>query len=426
VETIMMGSADGKGARTFWGELRENSRDYSGNAAIPEGFIGISIDAVGGAVNGIFAALYVEDSGKAGILRGVFTGQYFEEDELWGAFGKVTADEMASGYIGHRDWDVANHPIDGYMKGFFKIDGSDGGSIYNTKSNGRGIGIADSSCGSLGSYTSWLKYEQHDHSGYSEKWGIFNIELGGKYDRPTVSNEWNVALSGDSWTGDHDYWFAGVDGNKWSDGTILGGVSGVWFKSANDRRYPNAVIAGKITGNVVGDYIEVGGESGTWTAISAGEWVEVTELLDQTKMFGANGLRELNNFVNVPVTEVYSNLLTAVAGACTGAITSAYANVSVFSVNNPGIMYDLFTAWGGGTVKEPMSVGSSANLTYGADNIIMRVTQVTEDKKFVVDLKEGTLNGQPIISGQGAGSFNDDSYSFVGAGTVANDNAGPS
>ncbi|MDP3804093.1 MAG: hypothetical protein Q8Q87_00915, partial [Candidatus Omnitrophota bacterium] len=205
---------------------------------------------------------------------------------------------------------------------------------------------------------------------------------------------------------------------RWHDGKLSGDLIGIWLANRNDS---GGLKADRISGMVSsGEYIETGGGGGVWSAAGGGGWVEVTDLLSQYGMFGPNGLSELNNFVSVPITEVCSNILTAGASACTGSITSATANVTIFTATSPSIMYDIFTISGRGTLSGPLSLTDSARLTYGAENdILLKVTQVDPStKQFAADLT-GILNNQTITSGQVAGPYSDDMLSFVGGGKLS-------
>ena len=159
----------------------------------------------------------------------------------------------------------------------------------------------------------------------NQDWGIWTAFMGGNYTYHTggiTSQNWSTALSGESASGAHVIGTA--SGNIWADHKVEGAFNGIYIMPG---QIAGSASIGKVEGLVDGGYIEVDTVNGTWNAASAGEWVEVSDLLNQTKMFGANGIAELNKFVNVPVTEVYRNLLTSTA--CAGGITSATMNLNL-------------------------------------------------------------------------------------------------
>jgi hypothetical protein len=246
--------------------------------------------------------------------------------------------------------------------------------------------------------------------------------MGGSYTAPAggiVSQEWSTALSGKS--ADGVYIIGAVDGSAWVDGDIAGGLSGLSFTPGAG----NAVKVGTVKGDVEGGYIEVNPGVGTWNAAAAGEWVEVTELLDQTKMFGASGISELNKFVNVPVTEVYSNLLTSTA--CAGGITSATMNLNLYALD-PNVLNGIWTSLINGGYSGPVNpTGWSATVTgdSGNTNVTIAGTQWANNQWVANVTGNVSVNGSSvnITNGQAGGTYtNPDAggagtFTGVGAGT---------
>jgi len=167
VSAVLMGrDSDNSDIGTWWGKMYGS---YAGDGSdIPGGFIAGHTNPITGVVKGMLTSLFVGVDGNVGIITGDFDGQYHPDLGMWDADGSLTATEMASGFKGYAtDFNY----IDGYINGSF---GDVGGYIYSD------YGIYDSSYGTLQSYTTWLT----DLSGNAEDWGIFNIELGGYYERP--------------------------------------------------------------------------------------------------------------------------------------------------------------------------------------------------------------------------------------------------
>jgi len=395
VDAVLMGEANTKDNRTWWGLL--SGINYIGNNAVPEGYIGGSIDK-NNIIDCILAAIYISSSGKAGVLLGDdFTGTYYPDMDkpVWEADGRITAIERGDNYD-PTYYSVRPNYIDGYLNGNIGMEGS----ITNNKN------LYEIAHGTLGSYTARLKYPP---DGPMASWGVFNLELGGNYRNPDGSNSWTLALSGNSWlTKGNDYWFATVDGNKWSDKVISGKLKGVWFERDGDY-----VKAGIINGGVKGDYIEVEGPNGTFSAIGMGEWVEVTDLLDQKKMFGKDGLDVLNQYVNVPITEVYSSVMTG-ANPSVG-ITSITMDLSLYA-NLAALDHGILTLLiPHGEYNSSIGPGWSVKV----DNVTLsNGTWDTIKNEWTADLG-GILDGRNI-NGQAGGRFTnpaaDGSGTFTGAG----------
>lgn len=351
---VIIGEADGGYGMSAaaWGRI---SGSFAGDGSrIPDGFIGAAV-SMANVMKGIIAALYIDEAGIAGTLLGAFTGHVIPNGSIWQAEGTITATPYASGF--GEEYLTNNNYIDGSATGTFGAEGTIE-MPYN---------IYDMSYGSLMSYTACFK---DPVTGDPLNWGIYNIELGGYFTGATSDN-WNMALSGNSWQEADMFWVAGIKGDKWSEGLVSGDMKGIWLKEGADGK----IMAGSIQGKVVGsEYVEVEGETGTWQAISAGEWVEVTDLLDKTAMGLGNNLEELNRFVNVPITQVYSNLLNQVGA---GSITSG---VTVQSLND--FLNFAFALW--------------------------------QNNQWVADYN-GRANGVDI-AGQAGGTYANGTYGGVGAG----------
>ena len=395
VDTVLMGESDTKGYKTWWGHIENSSRAGDGSV-MPKGFIVGSISGTN-SLKCALASLYIDEFGNAGTLIGDFSGDYIPDIDMWMAAGSITANRHATGYNPSHYHSRENH-IKGYVKGDF--DGS--GSIYvpNNKN------IYDISDGYSGSNTYSLS---RTSSGPAESWGIFNLELGGYFNKPAApTNDWTLAMGGTSWAinsqGKHDYWVATVDGTKWSDGQLKGALKGVWFASAGEDK----VKAGTISGKAVGDYIDVQAGPGTWQAASAGEWVEVSELLDEHTMFGREGLSKLDSILSIPITEAYSNILSG----SNNFITNASMNISLYNNANGNLWTAIFAGAYSGAPEN--SNGWSLILNNGNDTATLTGT-TWQNNQWLADVS-GVVGGNDV-TGQAGGQYGDGTFSGVGAGT---------
>jgi hypothetical protein len=415
VPIVLMGEADTKGLKTWWG--RVDGKSYAGDGSVmPRGIIGGSISTssdstLNDIVRGALAFLYIDKDGNAGTLTGDFSGTRIEDINMWIATGGMKATERATGYDPkHYKDKVKENDIKGYLNGSFE----GGGSITNDRN------IADISEGYVGSSTYSLK---RTSSGAAESWGIYGMELGGSFVMPaTPTDNWTIAMGGNSWAiNEHqghsenrrhvnDYWLATVKGEQWSSGQLTGSTEGVWFAATGDGK----VKAGTISGRMNGDYIDVDEGTGTWTAINTGEWVEVTDLLDANAMFGEDGLSALNNFVNVPLTEVCASIMTGPGSFAAGGSISATMAATLYATS-PAALEGIWTALFSGAFSGATSNSWSATVVNGSDTATLNGSQWV-DGNWVADVT-GTVGGNSI-TGQAAGTYTDGgNFSGVGGGT---------
>jgi hypothetical protein len=377
---------------TFFSRLNGG---YTDNSAIPRGYISGSVSATN-SINGSVASIYIDEKGNAGVLEGDFSGDYYPVLNMWKATGNITATQRATGYDPSTA-DYSNTTIRGYLNGSF----TGGGAITNS-----------SDIRYMYSSASYSKATYLTLGSVSENWGVFNIELCGIFASPNDS--WKIALSGNTWNRSSEYWFATVTGDKWSSDQISGALEGVWMESAGG----NDVRIGTISGKAHGSYIDVPAEH-TWQAPAVGEWVEASELLNQNTMFGADGLSKLNDFVNVPITEVYANTLTAGAGACTGGITSATMNINMYAVN-PADLNGIFTTIINLThdLTSPVAPNWTANVTNETDDVTLHGTRWDTTTNQWAATMSGMIGGNSITNGEAGGKIGGDgTASGAGAGT---------
>jgi hypothetical protein len=366
---------------------------YDGGA-----YMGYLLGAKPGTPDGLFVALYVDPSQKGGYLLGKISGELYPGLGMFEATGDILATKMSDNV------------------GILPVDLTALGSTSSDTMTWQGSGKFAQG-GSLVTMASGQTLQINN-----QDWGIWTAFIGGNYTYPTggiTSQDWSTALSGESASGAHIIGTA--SGNIWADHKVEGTFNGIYVAPGQTA---GSVSIGKVEGLVDGGYIEVDAVSGTWNAASAGEWVEVSDLLDQTKMFGANGIAELNKFVNVPVTEVYRNLLTSTA--CAGGITSATMNLNLYALD-PNVLSGIWTALinGGysGTVN-PTGWSATVSGNGGATNVTVAGTQWANNQ-WVADVT-GTVNVNGstvnITNGQAGGTYTNPDVN--GAGTFTGAGAG--
>ena len=111
-------------------------------------------------------------------------------------------------------------------------------------------------------------------------------------------------------------------------GELTGKLKGIWLEADVDNMIRAGIISGAANG-----YIDVVEESGAWSAGAVGDWVEVTDLLTTEKL--GFTMDQLNTFVSVPITEVYSNILAGSGSIAGGvAMTNTFKDFLNFAFNS--------------------------------------------------------------------------------------------
>jgi hypothetical protein len=400
-QTTIMGTVSSSfAAGNVWSADIKSHNYINGTDTTYDGgaYMGYLLGAKPGTPDGLFVALYVDPSQKGGYLLGKISGELYPGLGMFEATGDILATKMSDNV------------------GILPVDLTALGSTSSDTMTWQGSGKFAQG-GSLVTMASGQTLQINN-----QDWGIWTAFMGGNYTYPTggiTSQNWSTALSGESASGAHVIGTA--SGNIWADHKVEGAFNGIYIMPG---QIAGSASIGKVEGLVDGGYIEVDTVNGTWNAASAGEWVEVSDLLNQTKMFGANGIAELNKFVNVPVTEVYRNLLTSTA--CAGGITSATMNLNLYALD-PNVLSGIWTALinGGysGTVN-PTGWSATVSGNGGATNVTVAGTQWANNQWVANVTGTVNVNGSAvnITNGQAGGTYTNPDVN--GAGTFTGAGAG--
>jgi len=239
-----------------------------------------------------------------------------------------------------------------------------------------------------------------------QNWGIWVAFMNGTYIEPAQmsSQNWSFALGGGSERG--GYSLGTVAGDKWAAGELGGAFKGIALSNNDKTGKMQAMIT---TGSVNGQYIEVDPnlKTGTWNAASAGEWVEVTELLTPQQLgFDA---ADLDKFVSVPVTEVYSNILNN---------NNLAMNVSLYQNEFAKIWTALFS----GTYPSAPFADGTLQFTNGKNDVVNLTNGTWADGQWTAKVGPDALGNNSVvggnnITGQAAGTYTGtDSGTLTGAG----------
>ncbi len=389
---------------------------------------GVDIDYL----DGIKVGISGQDWGIFGIK---FGGEY--EDESSSTFGSLIfggleaeGEEWVGIVAGLKNPDSG--AISGIFRGIFS-EGRGEGTLIGSMSSDI-IGLADSESGwqavGIGEWDAALALEpvstiiyQSPVTGfgiegmafsfYKQKNGICFIELTGE--DGVNGSDFKVAVAG---YGDFRYGDASLISIKGThaDNIIDAVFNGIWLSATEDDK----ARAGTMTGDVVG-YIDVeDGGINSWQAVGAGEWVEVTELLDMGQL-GFN-MTTLGNFVSMPITEVYSSTLTG-AGAFTnpaGGAISLTMDMSLYATA-PDALQGIWSALINGTYISPQAQAPGENWTWTAivNNGPSETATLTgtqwQDNQWLANVS-GTTETGTNFTGQAGGTYGDGNFSGVGAG----------
>jgi len=240
------------------------------------------------------------------------------------------------------------------------------------------------------------------------EWGIWYLMSRGDYSTlPKTDTSWDCALGGFSDEGAYHV-LGTMRGESWSDGYITDAFRGIFL--SNDTGRKGTLKAGKVTGDA---YIDIDEKSGTWDAFVAGEWVEVTELLDPAKI--GFDMVDLDRFVSIPVTEAYAGILTG----SNSFINQATMDISLYQNTN------LERIWAA-LIQGPYSSVPATNwsLTFGQEenNSVILTGPGWQDGNWLADVS-GKVGGNTITTGQAGGTYTPPdangagTFTGVGAGT---------
>jgi len=331
-------------------------------------------------------------SKASGIADGNMVGLTWDDGNVGIFFG-----ELLGAVTGDTQWEA-------YALGEWKSMGTSGTSALNYSII---LGSASGSFSNGGAMSANIR-------GYSvgfmdrKDWGIWIADFYGQCDaNPSSGFSLAIAAKSDSSDG---YIIGTMNGTTKKDGATEGYLikskfNGIWLESTGGGMFTAGTMEGVGNG-----YIDVAEGNGTWNAGTVGKWVEVTDLLTADKL-GFDAVT-LNKFVSVPITEVYSNMLSGFSGGM-----SAVANVSLYNNDFARIWTMLIN---GNYTSTP---GSGWNLTVGggSDSLNLQNGAWNANGTWTADV--GQVDGIPstvggnIITGQAGGTYGDGSFSGVGAGT---------
>jgi hypothetical protein len=339
-------------------------------------------------INGFFRGLYYNHEGEgeniAGLIKGDLVG-VLKDDGTW--------ESVTLGYVDFIGETEINP--DGELDFLNYITGGN--------FTGRGAGCFESGGSFDVAFMEGSSFQIVD-----QDWGVWMATMGGTCS--DASGTFRTAVAGLAGPDEAERIFATVTGYNES-GNLVGSFKGVWIHRGESEY---SVTAGTITGDVSG-YIDVDAP-GVWSAVGAGEWVEVTDILNEHTMFGEMGMSTINDYISMPITEVYANVMSGPGSFTAGGNISAVMDMSMYALSATA-MQGIWTAIINGTYSG--ATGNEWNVTVnnGADSVTLSGTLWDDDNAQWAANVSGTVGGNTITNGQAGGTFSDGTFTGVGAGT---------
>ncbi|KJJ84232.1 FecR domain-containing protein [Candidatus Omnitrophus magneticus] len=239
---------------------------------------------------------------------------------------------------------------------------------------------------------------------YTPNFGIWTVTLSGIFYGET-NNNWTLALGGNNSIGTNS-WLGTINGQEWQNGILRGTFEGVSFDNAGD----GSVKAGKIeNGDFIGEYeLATSGDS-SWSAIGAGEWIDIETPLSESNL--GFSMNELSTFVSIPITEAYSSMVTCASG-------NIQANMNTHFYSSTADTNQIWTGIINGTHSGIINNNWAITLTNNlGDNITLNGDKWENGVWHAI--VSGNIPGQNItLNGESAGNYSTDGkLEGVAAGT---------
>lgn len=253
------GSSTGNGA--YFGALTGIIRDTDPDAAYREN-----------PLTGLIVGLYIDPTGKAGVLKGNFTGTSYTGINMWESTDTEGAATLyRDGILNNKSTSVTAATL---ASNIFTGDIGPGinSALYGTFG---GSGSIRSPYGIMGKTFSITD---------QPCWGVFTMQIGlaDTYENPSVATGWTSELFGSAIFGRYDgsyadlgYWHADLTSGTWSDGKLTGTLDGDFITHKK---------IGTLEGSLLGTYD--GTTSGIWQATAAGSYAKTQDVSFSSEIQG--------------------------------------------------------------------------------------------------------------------------------------------
>ncbi|KPK79399.1 MAG: hypothetical protein AMS27_18055, partial [Bacteroides sp. SM23_62_1] len=221
-------------------------------------------------------ALYVDNSGNAGYLRGSFAGDASLNAQMWEAVGTVYPEAPLATGIDYNSSDIA------YGGGWSTLSGQLG-STGTIENNGGGDYYSHSYL-KTASIIDWS-------TSTALPWGIYSGVLKGPFDNPENATTWTSRIGGEAdfgayfdetgtwWSNDWSYYIADT-ASTWADGILSASLTGRFLghtRMGDPAIDPDTGIAGDVSGNY-------NTATGTYQAVNLGTWSGIDLLFSSRRV----------------------------------------------------------------------------------------------------------------------------------------------
>ncbi|MBU4334157.1 MAG: hypothetical protein KKD07_06925, partial [Candidatus Omnitrophica bacterium] len=388
---------DGSGRYSTF-EDEQNDNQYGS-------LVGLSVGRTNdGFMEGILYSIYVDPEGNFGVAS---------DNNLLGMYDNETEMYLLEGYLG------LSTPKSGYP-----LAPED---LYTNLSFSDVTGNPEVGGFTIGGDINLEEFSSSLVSLYNLDWGIFELHGAGTY-ADNISDSWTVdGMTG--MTSEVDTyrlggsWLGSMAGSIWSENRIDGQLDAVWIQLRRDGTLSGHTITAS---EVLGNYVEIESESGTFQVASAGEWVEVDSLLDLAGQYD-----DITNLAgpNIPITEVYTSLLSGSGMFESGGSLNIVSMNMDFYVNDDFYNFISNGIWAAkidGTFTNPVGMAWTANVTGNLRNTMTEGIDGTVSATFSgTDFDNGHWQADVIGStstditfqGVAGGTIDSGLLTFTGAGT---------
>ena len=348
---------------------------------------------LGGAIDGMAAAIYLSSDGSAGILTGDMVGIYAgigDGEGMWTSQGRLSALEIATGL--------------NLTQEQFHASISAEGSSKTPVINGAFLTDADAGSGKIGlTERSWKSLSLENQS-----WSISSVVYAGSYEgNPSDRWAWNTAFIEKGVKK-----FESVTGSKWSNETVSAQYTGGWV---NWEKAVTGVMGGQLKGTF-------NPSLSTWQAVSSGTNLETSQFMDMIAAGKTDALQKLN----IPSVEIGRATLSGSSALLknvqmkdvTFFAYTAGASPKIWATNNVSGSFTGVPSAGhqvglsGGGLNANLTVQNWANNNWGA-NVAGSGTLTRTDVK--------NTNVNVSFEGAAAGTYtgtNSGTFKGTGAGTA--------
>jgi hypothetical protein len=379
----------------------------------------IALDGSATYIAGKIMGIYVDPNGTGGLFYSYFDGT---ADSSGDYSDTGNTDEV---YYNRKTWASdrphvsASELFNATIENNDEMNGKGNGSFTDSSGNASGTvtcsGLAGRSLGLDG-----------------QGWGVWRLQFMGTYSGWWSGYYgWNAMIAGDSPNsngGNPGYWFAKAHACRncqtlpWQSGILAAEVKGYYF-TVDTNGGVSKIKAGIIEeGDMLGGYTETDSvnHAGNWEAVAGGGWVDVTSLLEPSVVGWGSDLSVLQNFINCPITEVHSNVMSNItSGSTTNFITAQMSPTFYTSATSPTVT-SIWASQISGTYTGAVGSSWTLNLSNNPGDTVTLTGDKWSDGKWHASVTGASGSGTPGVNisytGDAGGTYDEANKNFFGVG----------